>query len=88
MWTNAPCSIEVCRFDGWNVICRKQVWELQKIWFHLFFIAMVLYFKVELLNCNFLGLDIAMMIMITYVSGSIFLNGHVFVDFKACLINI
>jgi hypothetical protein len=49
---------------------------------------MVLYFKVELLNCNFLGLDIAMMIMITYVSGSIFLNGHVFVDFKACLVNI
>ncbi len=50
--------------------------------------AMVLHFKVELLNFNFLGLDLAMIIMITYVSSSIFLNGHVFVDFKACLINI
>jgi hypothetical protein len=88
MWTNAPCSIEFCRFDGWNVICEKQVWELQKFQFHLFFIAVVLHFKVELLNFNFLGLDLAMMIMITYVSSSIFLNGHVFVDFQACLINI
>jgi hypothetical protein len=52
-----------------------------------FFIAVIFHFKVELLNFIFLGLDLAMRIMITYVSGSIFLNGHVFVDFKACLVN-
>jgi hypothetical protein len=51
---------------------------IAKISIPSFFIVVVFHFKVELLNSIFLGLDLAWMIMITYV----------FVNFKACLINI